>query len=96
MLYIKCLAQNKFIINAGSQSSQGDSKNEGTMSVSSLRILIVRTEITIHNDNISYWLSTLLEILHEAIPLILTTFVGETKMTSMLQMKKVNKNQEGQ
>ena len=52
-------------------------------------------EITIHNDNISYWLSTLLEILHEAIPLILTTFVGETKMTSMLQMKKVNKNQEG-
>lgn len=65
------------------------------MSVSSLRILIVRTEITIHNDNISYWLSTLLEILHEAIPLILTTFVGEIKMTSMLQMKKVNKYQEG-
>ena len=58
-------------------------------------MLIVRTEITINNENISYWLRTFLEILHEAIPLILTTFVAETKITFMLQMKKVNEDQEG-
>ena len=40
MLYIKCLAQNKHIINAGPQSSYRDSKKEGTISESSLIFLV--------------------------------------------------------
>lgn len=73
MLHIKCPAHNKFIINGGPLSSYRDSIKEGTVSVSSLMVVIestVRTEITINNDNTSYRLSSIPETLHVAIPLI--------------------------
>lgn len=72
MLHIKCPAHNKFIINGGPLSSYRDSIKEGTVSVSSLMVVIestVRTEITI-NNNTSYRLSSIPETLHVAIPLI--------------------------
>lgn len=73
MLYIKCPAHNKFIINGRPLSSYRDSIKEGTVSVSSLMVMTestVRTEITINNDNMGYQLSGIPETLRVAIPLI--------------------------